>query len=120
MEYSEVLIWVVIFAHVVFAAMQAFRWSFVAKKLLKIEDPEAITKTAPVGKSFASYNFSVAVGLGLSFSLSESAAYDVQLTVMALIVFTGVVGFLGTGSKVIFLGRLLPAAAVVALLVLGL
>ena len=120
MEYSDILIWVVALAHVVFGAMQAFRWPFVAKRLLEIEDPEAIAKTAKVGKSFASYNLSVAAGLGLSFRLSDTVAHDVQLTAMALIVFTAIVGFLGTKSKVIFLGRLLPAVAAIALLVSGL
>jgi uncharacterized membrane protein len=119
MEYSEILIWVVILAHVVFAGMQAFRWPFVAKRLLNIEDPEAIAKTATVGKSFASYNFSIAIGLGLSFWISESVARDVQLTVMVFIVFTAVVGFLGTRSNVILLGRLLPAVATVLLLIIG-
>ena len=119
MDSSEILIWVVIVAHVVFAAMQAFYWPFVTKRLLKIEDPEAVAKTATVGKSFASYNISVAIGLGLSFRISESVAHDVQLTVMALIVFTAIVGFLGTRSKVILFGRLLPALAAVVMLVMG-
>lgn len=120
MEFSEILICVVIVAHVVFATMQAFSWPFVAKRLLNIEDPDAIAKTSSVGKSFASYNFSIAIGLGLSFRISESVAHDVQLTVMALIVFTAIVGFLGTRSKVILVGRLLPAVAAVLLLVMGL
>ncbi len=120
MEYSEILIWVVILAHVVFAGMQAFRWSFVANRLLNIEDPDAIERTATVGKSFASYNFSIAIGLGLSFRLSDDVLHDVQQTVMSLIVFTAVVGFLGTRSKVILLGRLLPAVEAVVLLLMGL
>lgn len=120
MELSEILIWVVILAHVVFAGMQAFSWPFVAKRLLKIEEPEAIARTATVGMSFASYNVSIAIGLGLSFRISESVAQHVQLTVMALIVFTAIVGFLGTRSKIILVARLSPALAAIVLLVMGL
>ena len=107
MEYAEVLIWIVIAAHVLFAGMQQFRWPFVAERLLKITDPEAVASTATVGKSFASYNFGIAVGLGLSFRLPEAARDDVQLAVMVIIVFTAIVGYLGTRSLVILLGRLL-------------
>ena len=121
MEYSEVLIWAVIAAHVLFAGMQAFRWPFVAERLLGIVDADGIAKTATVGKSFASYNFSIAIGLGLSlYLLSENVARDVHVAVMSLIVFTAVVGLLGTRSKVILFGRLLPAVGAVSLLLLGL
>ena len=119
MEYSLILIWVVILTHIVFAGMQAFRWPFVATRLLDIEDPGVIAQTATVGTSFASYNFSIAIGLGLSFRLDDSPAHDVQLAVMILIVFTAIIGYLGTRSVVILFGRLLPAVAAVVLLVAG-
>ena len=120
MAYSEILVWVVILTHILFAGMQGFLWPVVAKRLLKIEDQDAIEKTATVGRSFASYNFSIAIGLGLSFHLSESVVLDVQITVMALIVFTAIVGFLGTRSKVILAARFLPAVAAFGLLFIGL
>ena len=108
---ANLLIWLVIIGHAVFAGMQAFKWPFVAKRLLDIEDEETIARTETVGKSFASYNLSISIGLALSFQLDPTVMQNVQLTVLALIVFTAVVGMLGTRSKVILLGRLLPAAA---------
>ena len=76
-------------------------------------------KTASVGKSFASYNFSIAVGLAFSFFLAIDVRPKFHLTVLALIMFTAVVGYFGTGSLAIGVGRLLPAAvAFLSLLVL--
>ncbi len=115
--FLQIMVGIVIVGHVIFAVMQAFFWPFVAKRLLKIEDAGAVAQTTTVGKSFASYNLSIAIGLGLSFRLPESVLYDVQLAVMALIVFTAIVGYLGTKSIVILLGRLLPAAISLLLLV---
>lgn len=112
----HIMMGLVILGHAVFAAMQAFKWPFVAHRLLKITDEQTIAQTKPVGTSFASYNFSIAIGMSLSFALPEGIRQDVQMTVLALIVFTAIVGFLGTRSPIILIGRLLPAA--VALLVL--
>lgn len=106
----QISIALVILGHVVFAGAQAFAWDAIAGALLKTTDPDLIEKTVPVGRSFASYNFSIAVGLALSFLLPETVRSKVQLTVLALIVFTAIVGFIGTTSPVILLGRLLPAA----------
>lgn len=100
----------VILGHLVFASMQALAWGFVAKRLLGVTDPATIAQTASVGTSFASYNLSIAVGLVLSFLLAEPIRSKVQFSVLSLIVFTAIIGYLSTGSIVILLGRLLPAA----------
>ncbi|MBY6068813.1 DUF1304 family protein [Leisingera aquaemixtae] len=115
----QISIALVILGHLVFAGMQAFAWGVVADRLLGISDPAAVIKTAAVGTSFASYNFSIAVGLTLSFFLTINVQSKVHLTVLALIVFTAIVGYFGTGSLVILVARLLPAVvALLSLLVL--
>ncbi|WP_171181938.1 DUF1304 family protein [Ruegeria sp. HKCCD8929] len=105
----KIMIALVILGHIGFAGMQALAWPTVAERLLGLTDPEAVEKTASVGTSFASYNLSIAIGIGLSFLLTEGVREKIQLSVLSLIVFTAVVGFLGTGSMVILGGRLLPA-----------
>lgn len=106
----QISIALVILGHLVFASMQALAWGFVAKRLLGVTDPATIAQTASVGMSFASYNLSIAVGLVLSFLLADPIRSKVQFSVLALIVFTAIIGYLSTGSIVILLGRLLPAA----------
>lgn len=110
---------IVVLGHATFAAMQAFKWPFVAKRLLDITDPDVIEATRLVGKSFASYNFSVAIGFWLTFRLADGVRQDVQTVILALIVFTAIVGFTGTKSKVILFGRLLPAAIALLSLLSG-
>jgi uncharacterized membrane protein len=106
----QISIALVILGHVVFAGMQAFAWDFVAERLIAKPGEAFVPPPVSIGLSFASYNFSIAVGLALSFFLPETVRSKVQLTVLALIVFTAIVGYIGTGSLVILLGRLLPAA----------
>jgi len=106
----------VIVGHVIFAGMQAFAWDLVAERLLDLTDLDTTRKTASVGTSFASYNFSIAIGLVLSFFLQEIARSKVQLAVLALIAITACIGFWGTGSNIILLGRLLPALVAFLLL----
>lgn len=113
------LFWIVVLGHTVFAAMQAFKWPFVAERLLKITGPETIEITKPVGTSFASYNFSIAIGFWLTLRLDDGVRQDVQAIILALIVFTAIVGFTGTKSKIILFGRLLPAALALLLLLFG-
>jgi len=113
------LYWIVVLGHATFAAMQAFKWTFVAERLLDITDPDVIEATKLVGKSFASYNVSVALGFWLTFRLADGVRQDVQTVVLALIVFTAIVGFTSTKSKVILFGRLLPAALALMLLLSG-
>ncbi|MEM0907172.1 MAG: DUF1304 family protein [Pseudomonadota bacterium] len=105
-----VLLVAVIFSHVVFAGVQAFFWPSIAKRLFDLTDPSAVEKTTGVSHSFASYNLSIAIGLIMSTRLQAPFDREVQFVVLALIVFTAVVGYLGTKSKIILFFRLAPAA----------
>ena len=102
----------VIIGHVVFAGAQFLNLELL-DGLLKNVDRDA---AAPIWRSFASYNLSIAIGLALSLRLPRDTSEPIQLTVFALIVFTAVFGFIGTESPVILIGRLLPAAIAFGLL----
>lgn len=107
----------VIAGHFVFAQRQWFNWPFVAKKILGYPD-EIHEITAGVGRSFASYNASIAVGLCLSFLLEPVSRHWVQGVVLALIVLTAIVGTQSTKGNFILYFRLSPAAAALIALVI--
>lgn len=109
---------VVIVGHFLFAYLQWFRWRQVCKRLTDFTPDEAI-KAAFLGRSVASYNAAIAVGLLLSFLLAHDTQLYVQGVVLALIVLTAVVGATGTRGNAILIARLLPAAAALLLLLLS-
>ena len=108
----------VVVGHLYFAYGQCFKWPEICKELTKLSETEAMN-TKSLGRSFASYNFSIAVGLILSFLLPDSLRSWTQVVVLTLVVFTAAVGAAGTEGNTILLKRLLPAAiALVALLMM--
>ena len=110
---------IVILGHLYFAFKQRFRWRELCEQLTELREPE-IEKTAFLGRSVASYNASIAVGLGASFGLAEGPQAWVQAVVLALIVATAAVGASGTKGNTILIARLLPAAvALIALVILN-
>ena len=106
---------VVIGGHVFFAVMQACNWDILAGNLTDMSRGE-IEASAFLGRSIASYNVSIALGLGLSFLLPKGPRARVQYVVLALIVATAAVGAAGTKGNDILLARLLPAAIALAAL----
>ncbi len=104
----------VIAGHFGFAHLQWFRWDRVCAKLTDLTPEEAV-RTAFLGRSFASYNASIGLGLGLSFLLAEGAREWVQAVTLALIVFTAAIGAAGTRGNLILLARLAPAAVALAM-----
>ena len=119
MTYAYLLaIAAVIGGHFFFAYAQWFRWPKVCEKLLGLLEPEA-ERIAPLGRSFASYNASIAVGLCLSFLLPDPSRILVQGVVLTLITLTAVVGALGTRGNTILLGRLIPAVAALLAMVVA-
>ena len=104
---------VVILGHVAFAGVQAFRPEMLAGILPDTGPQDA----ANIWRSIGSYNFSIAIGLLLSLRLGDSIREPVQMTVLALIAFTALVGYISTGSSVILVGRLLPSVVALGLLV---
>lgn len=78
---------------------------------------EEVEKTAFLGRSFASYNASIGIGLVLSFLLDGQREAWVQGVVLVLIVATAAVGASGTKGNTILIRRLLPAAVALLLLI---
>ena len=125
----------VIGGHLFFAYGQWFKWPKLCEALTNLRDDE-VERTAFLGRSFASYNASIALGLALSFLIeyaSEAGSEDapqmgahgaiedwVQGVVLVLIVATAAVGASGTKTNTILKFRLLPAAVALALLLVGL
>lgn len=105
----------VIGGHILFAYRQWFKWPELCAKLTDLTRDEAL-KTAFLGRSIASYNASIAVGLALSFLLDSSAQAWVQGVTLALIVATAAVGNAGVRGSTILVARLAPAAAALAVL----
>ena len=105
----------VIGGHFAFAYMQWFKWKGLCRSVTDMSD-EAIEQSAFLGRSIGSYNASIGVGLLLSFRLSDTAEYRVQLAVFAFIVLTAAVGAMGTKGNRILILRLLPAALAFILL----
>lgn len=105
----------VIGGHFFFAYGQWFRWKRICARLTHLTETEA-EKTASLGRSFASYNASIGVGLCLSFLLPAETELTVQGVVLALIIVTAGVGAMGTRGNTILLARLLPAAIALVLL----
>ena len=101
---------VVILGHFGFAYLQWFKWPGLAKSLTKLPEG-ALETSASLGRSFASYNASIAVGLLLSFRLEDPTRMSAQAVVLALIVATAAVGAAGTKTNRILKFRLTPAAA---------
>lgn len=110
--------WAVVIGHVFFALGQWFAWPRVCKKLTDFSD-ETIEHTAFLGRSIASYNAAIAVGLLMSLSLPEELQSSVQAVVMALISATALVGWMGTKGNSILYVRFLPAFIAMVLLVLA-
>ena len=108
---------IVIFGHFFFAYTQWFKWPELAEKLTELRGEE-IVKTASLGRSFASYNLSIGIGLLLSLLFYDSAI--IQGVVLALISLTALVGASGTKGMTILLLRFLPALIALGLLVAGL
>ena len=104
---------VVIAGHFFFAYSQWFKWPKLCEKLTNLNSDE-IESTRFLGRSIASYNFSIGIGLLLSLFISKSAA--VQGVVLALIAVTAIVGSMGTKGRSILLMRFLPAVISLALL----
>ena len=100
----------VIAGHLLFAFLQWFKWDFVCKRMTDLTGPE-VERTAFLGRSFASYNASVGVGLLLSCCLDPTPQAWVQGVVLALIVATAAVGAAGAQGNAILKYRLSPAAA---------
>ena len=99
----------VVLGHFYFAYKQWFKWPELCADLTELEGGE-VAKTAFLGRSFASYNASVGLGLNLSFRLSTEAIFSVQAIVLAMIVATAAVGSSGVRGNKILVGRLAPAA----------
>jgi len=107
----------VIFGHFFFAYAQWFKWPMLCEKLTELRGEE-IEKTSSLGRSFASYNLSIGLGLLLSLLFLDSAI--IQGIVLALISLTALVGASGTKGLTILLLRFLPAIVALGLLVAGL
>jgi len=105
----------VIVGHLLFAYAQWFRWPRVCKKLTSLTDTE-IENTRFLGRSIASYNASIGVGLFLSLFLENQTERLVQLAVLAFIALTAMVGNSGARGNLILFARLLPAALAFLLL----
>ncbi|MCA0905466.1 DUF1304 family protein [Ruegeria marisrubri] len=107
----------VIGGHFFFAYLQWFRWSYICKKLTNFSEEE-IKDTAFLGRSFSSYNASIAVGLCLSFWLPAPYQAFTQSVVLLLISITAIVGALGTRGNTILIMRLIPASVAFVISVL--
>lgn len=124
--FFSILLAAVIIGHIAFAFIQVFFWPWLCGRITDLTAEEAESSRF-LGKSIASYNASIAVGLLLSLRLVEDgfakflsgdlvnpehgAFVGVQMTVMAFIAATAIVGALGTKGKTILVMRFLPAAA---------
>lgn len=107
----------VVIGHFIFAYGQWFRWLDICKKLTDLTEDEA-QKTISMGRSFASYNASIGLGICLSFLLPETQRHWTQGVVLALVVLTAAVGASGTKGTTILVRRLLPAAVALVFLFL--
>lgn len=99
----------VIGGHFFFAYLQWFRWPYICKKLTNFSEEE-IKGTAFLGRSFSSYNASIAVGLCLSFWVPVPYQVFTQSAVLLLISITAAVGALGTRGNTILIVRFMPAS----------
>lgn len=106
----------VIAGHFFFAYGQWFKWPRLCEKLTDLKGTE-VENTEFLGKSFASYNFSIGVGLLLSLFFFDNPG--VQAVVLALIVLTAFIGSMGTKGSTILLLRLTPAVIALILLIVS-
>lgn len=115
-----VFIAIVIGGHFFFAYQQWFEWPelFNSLAIVASEDHKAIAgdNTGFLGRSIASYNASVGLGLLLSILLGKPARHWVQGMILFFIVLTAAVGASGTAGYAILVARLLPAAIALVLL----
>ena len=108
----------VIVGHFFFAYQQWFKWPELCAKLTEFTGSE-IEKTAFLGRSIASYNASISVGLLLSLLLAEPGQAMVQGVTLLLVVATAVVGAQGTRGNSILIARLAPALLALITLILS-
>lgn len=108
----------VIAGHFYFAYKQWFDWPALTKDLTTMSDA-AVAEAAFLGRSIASYNAAVGLGLALSFLLAARARFFVQAVVLLCIVGTAAVGAMGTEGASILIARLAPAAIAFAALLAG-
>lgn len=107
----------VIIGHFYFAYLQWMQWPTMCKRLTDLEG-EQVSRSAFLGRSIASYNISIAVGLLLTFLLQPESRIGVQAVVLAFIVLTAMVGAAGTKGNSILFSRLMPAALALLLLLI--
>lgn len=105
---------VVIAGHIFFAYGQWFKWPKLCEKLTNLVGEE-VEKTAFLGRSFASYNFSIGCGLLLCMVFLDDVT--VEAVVLIFVVATAFVGAKGTSGNSILLLRLVPAAVALLLLI---
>lgn len=107
----------VIGGHFLFAYRQAFAWWPTARAITDLTKEEA-EKVAFLGRSIASYNACIGLGLVASFGLAAGPQAWVQGATLLFIVLTAAVGASGTKGNLILYARLSPAAvALIALVV---
>ncbi len=108
---------VVVIGHFIFAYGQWFRWPEICEKLTDFSESEA-QKTKSMGRSFASYNASIGLGICLSFLLPEIQRDWTQGVVLTFVIVTAAVGASGAKGNTILVRRLAPAAVALAFLFL--
>ncbi|MCG7519503.1 DUF1304 family protein [Ruegeria sp. Ofav3-42] len=108
----------VIIGHLVFAYAQWFHWQRVCERLT-IFDAKEIEKTRFLGRSIASYNASIGVGLCLSIFLPDISQAWTQAVVLGFIVLTAMVGNAGARGNFILYTRLSPAAIALVFLIIS-
>ncbi len=108
---------IVIGGHLLFAYKQWFNWEGICEELTDLTRAEAL-KTAFLGRSFASYNACIGIGLLLGLLLESPVREWVHGVVLALIAVTAFVGALGTKGNKIRNFRLFPALGGLTTLVL--
>lgn len=114
-----IAMFLVIAGHFAFAYLQWFDWEALTGRLTKMS-PDSVAEAAFLGRSIASYNAAIGLGLLLSLKLEARARFFTQAVVLACIVVTAVVGAMGTEGPSILIARLAPAAfALAALLARG-
>ena len=123
MTFAEITYWLyiiamgaVIIGHFAFAWKQWCDWPGLCQDLTDLRGSE-IEKTAFLGRSIASYNASIGIGLSLSSWLDEWPQALVQGAVLALICATAAVGASGTRGNKILLLRFTPGVLALILLV---
>lgn len=110
--YKIVLLFVIA-GHFFFAYGQWFKWPKLCEKLTNLNSDE-VESTRFLGRSIASYNFSIGIGLLLCMVFLNDVA--VEAVVLIFIVATAFVGAKGTNGNSILLLRLAPAAVALLLL----